>query len=345
MTFAPSKNSAFIVSVPPSSPPPQVLLQLPADSMDIAAGDVNEDGNVDLIGVNSNGQVGIQAGNGAGGTAGSPGGTSVPNGATRIALGDVTGDGKTDIVVAGNQFVAVAPRNSNGGFGPVITSTTTVNVGEFVLADFNGDGKLDVAMVPVNGSDVTVLVNQGNGSFAQPTVIATVSSASDLAVGDFNKDGKPDLVVAKRDANTAVVFLNTTTAQPPAMADAAVQLTAQPITVLLNPCIRYTVSVKNNGPAPLTSATVTATLPFPLAAAAGGQCTPGTGNATCAFGAIASGATDSRSFTIPLHLFSLGTPYTVTAKRTASTPTDSNAANDQASRSCLVVSQLLTLCL
>ncbi|MCY1040046.1 hypothetical protein OV208_01845 [Corallococcus sp. bb12-1] len=172
---------------------------------------------------------------------------------------------------------------------------------------------------------------------ALPTSITLPVSVA--GTSDFNGDGRPDIVVTKELSNTAVVFLNTTGV----VADVAVRLVARPILSLFNPSIRYDVSVTNNGPEPLDMATVTASLPAPLAASPG-QCTPGAGNVTCGFGAIAPGATQSRFFTVPLNLFTMGLPYTVTARRTASTPTDPNPANDQASRRCIVVGPILTSC-
>ncbi|RKG83052.1 FG-GAP-like repeat-containing protein [Corallococcus terminator] len=338
ITFSPTNQFVFIVTAPGTQFPTERPVLLSPNTRDVAMADVTGDGHVDIVGVNAAGVMAIQAGDGTGKFPSLENATA-PNFAARLALGDATGDGLRDLVVAGNQYVSVTPSMGNNTYGSFIRSNTTVNAKDIALADFNLDGLLDVAVASATGPDVTVLINQGDGSFAQPTVLSTSSTASDIDVADWNGDGRPDIVVTQEPANTAVVFLNTTGI----VADVAVRLVARPIFSLFNPSIRYDVSVTNNGPEPLDMATVTASLPAPLVASPG-QCTPGTRSTTCGFGAIAPGATQSRFFTVPLNLFTLGLPYTVTARRTASTPLDPNAANDQASRRCIVVGPVLTSC-
>ncbi|RYZ18013.1 MAG: VCBS repeat-containing protein [Myxococcaceae bacterium] len=338
LTFSPTNQFVFIVTAPGAPFPTERPVLLSPNTLDIAVADVTGDGHVDIVGVNAAGVMAIQAGDGTGKFPSLVNSTA-PNFAARLALGDATGDGLRDLIVAGNQYVSVTPSMGDNTYGSFIRSNTTVNARDIALADFNLDGLLDVAVASVTGPDVTVLINQGDGTFAQPTVLSTNSPASDIDVADWNGDGRPDIVVTQEQANTAVVFLNTTGV----VADVAVRLVARPVFDLFNPYIRYDVSVTNNGPEPLDMATVTASLPAPLTASSG-QCTPGARSAICGFSAIAPGATQSRSFTVRLNLFTFGLPYTVTARRTASTPTDPNPVNDRASRSCIVLGPLLTSC-
>ncbi|MFD9637452.1 hypothetical protein [Streptomyces violascens] len=100
----------------------------------------------------------------------------------------------------------------------------------------------------------------------------------------------------------------------------------------------------NTGPDAVTSATITASLP-PGASATdlSAGCTTGTGTVNCTYGAIANGASTAKSFSIPLHLLSLG-HVSVTGTRTASTPNDPNPANDSATATCTVISVILATC-
>jgi uncharacterized repeat protein (TIGR01451 family) len=128
-----------------------------------------------------------------------------------------------------------------------------------------------------------------------------------------------------------------------AAADLAVSLSAAPEPGLPGGHIAYTITVTNNGPSPLTSATVTAPVPTPMSASSS-TCTT-TGQAvTCALGALASGASTTRSFTVPVGLLSLDTAYVVTATRTSSTPVDLNPANDSATQTCTILTSLIISC-
>lgn len=64
-----------------------------------------------------------------------------------------------------------------------------------VLADFNGDGGLD-AFVGNDGSASRQLRNSGDGSFAASPVSAGVSRLRSVEAGDVNGDGRPDLLLA-----------------------------------------------------------------------------------------------------------------------------------------------------
>jgi YVTN family beta-propeller protein len=126
-----------------------------------------------------------------------------------------------------------------------------------------------------------------------------------------------------------------------AAADLAVTLAATGVPGL-GGHIDYTLTVTNNGPSALASASVTATLPWPMNPTSG-DCTA-TGNVVCIIGSLASGASTTRHFTAPIGLLTLGTPYAVTATRTTSTPADLNPANDSATRNCTVLTSLIITC-
>ncbi|WP_327389218.1 IPT/TIG domain-containing protein [Streptomyces microflavus] len=127
-------------------------------------------------------------------------------------------------------------------------------------------------------------------------------------------------------------------------ADIDVNVAGQPHLGILVPYLTYTLTAHNTGPNAVTSATVKATLPpGAVATNLSTGCTTSTGTVTCTYGAIANGAGTSKSFRVPLHLFSLG-QVTVTGTRTASAPTDNNPANDSASATCTVVSIVLATC-
>ncbi|MET3987943.1 IPT/TIG domain-containing protein [Streptomyces sp. PvR034] len=127
-------------------------------------------------------------------------------------------------------------------------------------------------------------------------------------------------------------------------ADIAVTVTGQPHLGILVPYLTYTLTARNNGPDPVTSATLTATLPPGAGATAlSSGCTSTAGRVTCAYGDIANGASAVKSFRVPLNLLSLG-PVQVTGQRTASAPVDTIPANDTGTATCTVISIVLATC-
>ncbi len=117
-------------------------------------------------------------------------------------------------------------------------------------------------------------------------------------------------------------------------ADAAVGLTASPVSGLLGGRVDYTLTVTGRGPDPVTGVTVTSALPSGMIATSS-DCTIASGRLTCAIaGPLAVGASVTRHFTVQVGLLDLGRTFAVTTARTASTPADPVPGNDSASRTC-----------
>jgi len=71
---------------------------------------------------------------------------------------------------------------------------TSVIGGPVAVGDLNGDGNIDVAYVGDDGGGVQVLLGNGNGTFRPPPSGSTCSFAGfQVAIADFNNDGIPDL--------------------------------------------------------------------------------------------------------------------------------------------------------
>ncbi|MCP3062236.1 DUF11 domain-containing protein [Myxococcus sp. K38C18041901] len=129
----------------------------------------------------------------------------------------------------------------------------------------------------------------------------------------------------------------------PGEADLAVGLTAQ--APLLGANVLYNLTVTNNGPDGASSATVTTTLPASATSITSTDCTldATTGEVSCPVGALANGASTSKTFRANYGLLALG-QLTATATRVASSPGDPNAQNDSATASCTALTSLLITC-
>jgi len=178
-----------------------------------AAGDLNGDGNLDVVGVS--GQFGTTGLNNGTGLLATSDFYATDGSARAVAIGDFTDDGIPDLVVAGGWWwespngVDILTGRGDGTFTSPIAQPA--NGGEHTgvaVADFNGDGKFDVVTSDRDTGTVSELLGNGNGALAYAGAYAVGSSPSAIAVGDFNGDGRPDVATANAGSNTVSVLLN-----------------------------------------------------------------------------------------------------------------------------------------
>ena len=183
----------------------------------IAAGDLNGDGNPDVVVGSSAGvfprNVTVLLGNGKGTFAGPLSFSTGGSGEGQIALADLNGDGKLDIAIVNqsDNTISVLPGNGDGTFQtakitPALAADTFL--GALIAADLNGDGKMDLAIPDYSLGEVVVLVGNGDGTFQPPAYYTAALGATGLTVADFNKDGKLDLATADQFGTVAVLLGN-----------------------------------------------------------------------------------------------------------------------------------------
>jgi hypothetical protein len=161
----------------------------------VAVGDVNLDGNLDLVATNQGTPVSVLLGNGDGTF--QPAmtydtGAVIPQ---AVVVTDVNGDGKPDLIVGGlSGGVGVLLGNGDGTFKPVVISSD-IGGWDVAVADINGDGKPD--LIAANQNAVYVALGNGDGTFQRAVShLSGGYQAVHVAVADVNGDGRPDLVVA-----------------------------------------------------------------------------------------------------------------------------------------------------
>ena len=201
---------------------------LNASGFQIEAGDLNNDGKVDLLVPINNGDVAVLLGNGDG-TFGSEIDSPIGTNPQSAALADLNGDGKLDVAVAIapcctglDQGISLALGNGDGTFQAPTLLASTLQVGagwstccnndpwpSFVsVTDIDGDGNPDIVYTNSEYATVGILFGQGGGAFYDPVEFPAGGYAYGLAVADVNGDGAPDVVTAGDDFSGVTVLLN-----------------------------------------------------------------------------------------------------------------------------------------
>jgi hypothetical protein len=180
----------------------------------IVPGDINNDGDIDLVIINGIClETAVLLGRGDGGfdeptllT-----GAACPRSA---ALGDLDGDGLLDLVVTSNDIIdfgvdEVSVYLNLGGAFTLLSSLQAREGPEaVVIEDFDGDGDLDIAVSHGRSNDVALLLNDGTAAFALGGVFEARVAPTSMIAGDLDGDGDVDIATANSANNSVSVLLN-----------------------------------------------------------------------------------------------------------------------------------------
>jgi hypothetical protein len=181
----------------------------------LAAGDLRNDGIVDLVTANNPcssgssctpGTISVLLGNGNGTFQ-----THVDYAAglqpEGIALGSFRNNGTLDVAVAnyGANTVSILLDNGDGTFQPQVVYSTPPYPQQIAVGDFNKDGNLDLAVATLNNG-AAILLGNGDGTFQ--SAISYGPGAVDVLTADFNGDGALDLVLASSNGGVVILLGN-----------------------------------------------------------------------------------------------------------------------------------------
>ncbi|MBJ94565.1 MAG: hypothetical protein CMP23_08825 [Rickettsiales bacterium] len=177
---------------------------------DVAIGDLDGDGDLDVVGVaNASDLVSWWEQDTS---ASSPSWThhSIATGFTgaiAVELADMDGDNDLDVVAAANDPVTNSSMDditwwandgSGGGWNPTIVDSALTDAHDLALADFDGDGAVDVLAISKRSNGKVRYSRNSNGdgsSFANNTLTSStgITDLSSIAIADIDADGDLDL--------------------------------------------------------------------------------------------------------------------------------------------------------
>jgi hypothetical protein len=190
---------------------------------DIAIGDMNNDGNLDLVVANHQSPyLRVFLGDGGGGFHLAPGSPvdvhSYPH-PHGVVVADFNSDGKLDAATDswGNNQIEILRGD---GTGRLLTPGTFFPTGRrpyerLRSTDFNHDGHPDIVTTNLDDDSVSILLGDGRGGLkrAPGSPFAAGAKPWEVAVYDVNSDGNPDLIIipyqrdVSRPAENAVSIL------------------------------------------------------------------------------------------------------------------------------------------
>jgi hypothetical protein len=175
-----------------------------AETSNLAVGDFDDDGNVDVVATNPqvSPSVSVFLGRGDGTFAPAidlPVGVAGMAEPYSVAVADFNGDHHDDLAIADSRNGSVAVRLGNGDatFQPAIPYAIGGTSPYIIItADLDGDGAADLAVANRKSDNVSVLLGRGDGTFKKPLLASTgpMTAPYSIAADDFNQDGILDLV-------------------------------------------------------------------------------------------------------------------------------------------------------
>jgi hypothetical protein len=187
-----------------------VATNLDGDASSIAAGDIDNDGQDDLL-VNTPVGIALLRGGPSGATLydtlGVGTGTSM-----HAQLVDIDEDGQLDLVSAvadEADRIVVFHGAGDGSFFEQAEYPLGGDPAWVVAGDLNMDDDLDLAIAAYEQNAVTLYIGNAQGGFSSRTDIGVCTGPQSVAIGDMNNDGASDLVVGCSDSDTVQMHLQT----------------------------------------------------------------------------------------------------------------------------------------
>jgi len=160
----------------------------------VLAGDLDRDGNPDLLGVVAGVGLSVRLGDGAGGF----GAPTATDGVGASALGDFDGDGVLDVAFAAPDSTSASFRlgTGTGTFGaPVPLGGPFLLLSEVAAGDIDGDGDADVVASTFFLQAQILAWRNDAGSLVAAAGAPTNAAGTFLRLADLDEDGSQDAIL------------------------------------------------------------------------------------------------------------------------------------------------------
>jgi hypothetical protein len=163
----------------------------------LAIGDLNGDGALDLLGASTGSNyIRVLLGDGHGSFTF---GDIVPGGG-QMTLGDFNGDSHLDVAVAHAGSVTILQGDGAGGLHASQELPVGVRISDFAAGDVNGDGRADLAVITgdlsITHQALQIYLGNSDGTLTALPRLETSFNLTAIALGDMNEDGRLDAVTA-----------------------------------------------------------------------------------------------------------------------------------------------------
>jgi hypothetical protein len=177
-----------------------------AGIMDAEFGDLDGDGDLDLVAVGNEHEVLLNDGTGQFEPHPSKPNLLEPSEGKRVAVGDLDGDGDLDAIITTGFWVGIW---LNDGAGALFLNTQMPRqAAEVAIGDFDNDNDLDFMLA---FSELTVWMNAGNAVFSEAGATSIgwpPHSDRRMIIGDLDADGDLDTAISSAAEYATKVFVN-----------------------------------------------------------------------------------------------------------------------------------------
>ncbi len=180
---------------------------------DQAPGDIDRDGDIDLVVVGIGGSINVFEGNGDGTFLPAVTYDSMVHSPSRAKLGDFNGDLYPDLATFSNPYgetgqAALFLNAGDGTFLAPVLRTAQSAIAGVAVGDFNKDTNLDMAVTNQTSGTVSVFLGDGAGGLGTATSFSANSQPYAIAAGEFTGDSNLDLVVTNYSSSDTTPWIS-----------------------------------------------------------------------------------------------------------------------------------------